>query len=374
MDDAPQPWRRLDTPGFERLVRSVADHAICMLDEAGVVISWNAGAERIKQYAEAEILGEHFGRFYTPEDRKTGLPAEALRIARREGHYEAEGWRVRKDGSRFWASVTLDVVLDGAGQRIGFVKLTRDIGARREAETRQRATREQQFLAQQAHALRERTAMLAHDYNNLFTAILAGAELGLRSLEAPERLTLLFDQIIAVAQRAEDLNAALKALGRDPLQAGREGAEANVAPPTPASAEAASQGGERPQPMVRPRAGPHVLVVDDDPVVAGLAHELLGALGCDAEVAHSAQQALDRLAQTEDFDLLFCDIMMPGGLSGVALGKRVRERYPNMSILLTTGYSDRLQYLSDFPMLRKPYDLAALEAAVAALTQANRQH
>ena len=105
----------------------MTDYGIFMLDPAGIVTSWNPGARRIKGYEEFEILGEHFSKFYTEEDREAGLPQTVLETARREGKYEGEGWRVRKDGSRFWASVVVDRINDDKGKLIGFAKITRDM-------------------------------------------------------------------------------------------------------------------------------------------------------------------------------------------------------------------------------------------------------
>jgi PAS domain S-box-containing protein len=119
---------------FRMLVQSVTDYAIFMLDPEGIVVSWNAGAERIKGYKAHEIIGQHFSRFYTEEARAEGVPQRALVTAAREGKFEAEGWRVRKDGSRFWASVVIDPVRDDAGRHVGFAKVTRDITERREAQ------------------------------------------------------------------------------------------------------------------------------------------------------------------------------------------------------------------------------------------------
>jgi PAS domain S-box-containing protein len=116
----------IDTALYQRLVQSVVDYAIFMLDEEGNVSSWNPGAERIKGYTTDEILGEHFSRFYTPEDLKRQVPARALQTARREGRFTAEGWRVRKDGTRFWASVVIDAVKED-GKIVGFAKVTRDL-------------------------------------------------------------------------------------------------------------------------------------------------------------------------------------------------------------------------------------------------------
>jgi len=119
---------------FSLLVGSIVDYAIYMLDPHGNVTSWNRGAERIKGYQAKEILGQNFSRFYTEEDRAQNMPARALATALREGRYEAEGWRVRKDGSRFWASVVIDPIFDH-GDHIGFAKITRDVTERRKNET-----------------------------------------------------------------------------------------------------------------------------------------------------------------------------------------------------------------------------------------------
>src|SRR3954454_5666614 len=107
----------------ELLIRAVVDYAIYLIDLDGRVASWNPGAENIKGYAADEIIGQHFSRFYTPEDAEAGVPANALATARREGRYEAEGWRRRKDGSRFWASVVIDAIHDD-GKLVGFAKVT----------------------------------------------------------------------------------------------------------------------------------------------------------------------------------------------------------------------------------------------------------
>jgi PAS domain S-box-containing protein len=127
---------------FELLVQSVTDYAIYMLDPAGHVTSWNAGARRFKGYEPEEIIGEHFSRFYTPEERAQEIPRIALETAEREGRFEAEGWRVRKDGTRFWANVVIDPIRDPAGRLIGFAKVTRDLTDRRAAEEELRASEE----------------------------------------------------------------------------------------------------------------------------------------------------------------------------------------------------------------------------------------
>ena len=120
---------------LQRLVDAISDHAIYMLDPSGIIINWNRGAERMKGYQADDVVGRHFSVFYTPEDRQLGLPARALSTARTEGRFEAEGWRQRKDGNRFWASVVIDPVHDETGRLIGFAKITRDVSEERRATT-----------------------------------------------------------------------------------------------------------------------------------------------------------------------------------------------------------------------------------------------
>ena len=120
--------------GFRLLVQGVTDYAICMLDPDGVVSNWNPGAWRITGYRADEIIGQHFSLFYTAEDRASGLPQQALSIAAKEGRFEGERWRVRKDGERFWASVIIDPIRGDAGELIGFAKVTRDVTERRKAQ------------------------------------------------------------------------------------------------------------------------------------------------------------------------------------------------------------------------------------------------
>ena len=129
---ANRPRSKIDDDSrYRMLVEAVTDYAIYMLDPAGIVSSWNAGAQRFKGYAPAEILGKHFSRFYTEEDQRAGLPARTLEIATREGRFESEGWRVRKDGTRFWASVVVDPIRSEHGELVGFAKVTRDLTERK---------------------------------------------------------------------------------------------------------------------------------------------------------------------------------------------------------------------------------------------------
>jgi PAS domain S-box-containing protein len=155
---------------FRHLVQSVTDYAIYMLDVDGHITSWNPGAERFKGYSQDEILGEHFSRFYSDDDRENGVPARALQTAKLKGRFEAEGWRVRKDGSQFWASVIIDPVRDDDGQLIGFAKVTRDL-------TEKRASEEQLRQTQKMEAIGQLTGGLAHDFNNLLTGISGSLEM-----------------------------------------------------------------------------------------------------------------------------------------------------------------------------------------------------
>ena len=184
---------------FRLLVQGVTDYAIYMLSSEGRVTNWNAGAERIKGYTASEIVGEHFSRFYTEEDVDIGLPQKALETARREGRYEAEGWRRRKDGSRFWASVVVDAIYDD-GKLIGFAKITRDLTERREIQM-------QLEHAQKMEAIGQLTGGLAHDFNNLLTGISGGLELLKRRI-AQGRIGDL-DRYITMAEGAATRAAAL---------------------------------------------------------------------------------------------------------------------------------------------------------------------
>lgn len=161
---------------FRHLIDGVTDYAIFMLDPTGNVVSWNPGAERIKGYASEEIIGQHFSYFYTEDDRRKGVPQTALGTAERSGKYEAEGRRVRKDGTTFMANVVINAIHDQQhGRLLGFVKLTRDI-------TEKKAVEDQLRQAQKMEAIGQLTGGVAHDFNNLLTVIMG-------NLESLERLT-----------------------------------------------------------------------------------------------------------------------------------------------------------------------------------------
>lgn len=155
---------------FGLLVNSVTDYAIYMLDPEGAIRTWNPGGERIKGYRKDEVVGTNFSRFYTAEDAEAGLPMRNLRTAASEGRYAGEGWRVRKDGSRFHASVVIDPVwVDG--ELVGFAKITRDITERYLAQEQLRRTQQELFQAQKMEAIGKLTLGLAHDFNNLLSVV-----------------------------------------------------------------------------------------------------------------------------------------------------------------------------------------------------------
>ena len=489
--------------GFRLLVQGVTDYAIYMLDPRGRVTNWNAGAQRIKGYAPGEIIGQHFSRFYTPEDLEADVPGTALRTARETGRYEAEGWRMRKDGSRFWASVVLDAIHDEQGELIGFAKVTRDMTEKREAQLRVEESREQLFRAQKMEALGQLTGGLAHDFNNLLTAILGASELASRNVDKPEKLQRMLEGVRNSAQRGASLTKQLLAFARaQPLDiksvdlksflddvtmllrpslrsnieviietsdklwnvdvdagalelsllnlafnardAMKDGGTLRVSATnqllegkpdglrgqhvalsvrdsgtgmsrdtmervfepfftTKSFGEGTGLGlsqvfgfakqlggtvtvdstpGEgasftiylpasRTSPIVEVghpngiHARGRVLVVEDDMLVAELAAGMLGELGFDAVVSHSAKEALERLTEGDRPRLVFSDIVMPGGISGIELAEKVRKRFPELPILLTTGYSEEVAGNHGFPVLQKPYELDSLAGALA---------
>jgi PAS domain S-box-containing protein len=149
MDPADRYLASLSPEGrYRLLVEAVTDYAIYLLDPSGIVTTWNPGAQRFKGYSADEIIGQHFSRFYTEEDRKAGVPTRALETAKREGKFEAEGWRVRMDGSRFWAYVIIDPIRSPSGEIIGFAKITRDLTERKAAEVKLEKAREFSLQAQ----------------------------------------------------------------------------------------------------------------------------------------------------------------------------------------------------------------------------------
>jgi PAS domain S-box-containing protein len=490
---------------FRILVQGVTDYAIYMLDPEGHVTNWNAGAQRIKGYRPDEIIGQHFSRFYTPEDFEAGTPARALQTARDTGRYEAEGWRMRKSGERFWASVVIDAIRDDKGELLGFAKITRDMTEKREAQLRLEESREQLFRSQKMEALGQLTGGLAHDFNNLLTAILGASDLAARNVDKPDKLHKMLDGIRSSAQRGASLTKQLLAFARaQPLDiksidlrsflddvttllrpslrsnieviietadklwnidadagalelsllnlafnardAMKDGGTLRISATnqlldgkpeglrgrhvalsvadtgsgmtretmdrvfepfftTKAFGEgtglglsqvfgfakqlggavtvesAPGQGSAFVIYLPASRGAPatdsshadsvhgrgRVLIVEDDVLVAELAAGMLGELGFEPVVSHSAKEALDTLAAGGRPKLIFSDVVMPGGISGIELAGKVRKRFPELPILLTTGYSEEVGGTHGFPVIQKPYEFDSLASAVARL-------
>jgi len=199
---------------FRLLVQGVTDYAIYFLTPEGKVSSWNQGAQRIKGYLPDEILGGHFSRFYTEEDRAAGAPQAALETVRREGRFEKEGWRVRKDGTRFYASVVIDAIRNDQGKLIGFAKITRDVTERRESQTNLERTREALAQSQKMEAIGQLTGGIAHDFNNLLMAVLGSLELMRKRLPNDAKLKGLLENAVKGAQRGASLTKRMLAFAR----------------------------------------------------------------------------------------------------------------------------------------------------------------
>jgi PAS domain S-box-containing protein len=205
---------RTDEGRYRLLVEAITDYAVYMLDADGRIASWNAGAQRFKGYEAAEILGRHFSNFYTEEDRAAGMPARALATAAREGRFEGEGWRVRKDGTRFWTHVVIDPIREASGELIGFAKITRDLTERREAQLALEKAREALFQSQKIEALGQLTGGIAHDFNNLLMAVLGSLELLEKRLPDDPKMKALLENAVHGAQRGAALTQRMLAFAR----------------------------------------------------------------------------------------------------------------------------------------------------------------
>ena len=198
---------------FRLLVSAVTDYAIYMLDPNGIVVSWNAGAEKIKGYGADEIIGTHFSKFYTEDDRAAGKPARALYTSTHEGRFEGEGLRLRKDGTQFWANVVIDPIRDEKGQLVGFAKITRDITERREAQLALQRAQEQLAQSQKMEALGQLTGGIAHDFNNLLTILGGQARIVKNNADDPKSLKAA-DAIETTVQRGASLTRQLLGFSR----------------------------------------------------------------------------------------------------------------------------------------------------------------
>lgn len=199
---------------FRLLVQSVTDYAIYMLDPVGTVTSWNMGAERFKGYRTEEILGENFARFYSDEDRMAGLPSRALHTAETEGRFEAEGWRIRKDGTRFWANVVIDPIRDPNGVLLGFAKITRDLTERRAAQRALDEARDAIVQTQKMDAIGKLTGGVAHDFNNLLAVIVGSLDLARQRLATGGDIGRYLDNAMTAAERGATLTQRMLAFAR----------------------------------------------------------------------------------------------------------------------------------------------------------------
>ena len=490
---------------FRLFSEAATDHALIRLDARGVVSGWNAGAQRIEGYAEAEIVGHHFSRFYTAADRAAGAPERALATAATSGTYEHDGWRVRKNGSLFLAAVVIDAIRDEEGKLIGFANIMRDVTERHEARAKLQRAQDQLAQSQKMEALGQLTGGIAHDFNNMLMVVSGNAQIlkerlsdarNLRSVEAielaaarGERLTrqlLAFSRrqalnpmVVSLRQRLAEFRDLLVSsargdialvidIGRSvwPVAVDVHELELALINLVVNARDAMPDGGTivitakntRVQPedapdairgefvaltitdtgcgiaddilpkvfepffttkqldkgtglglsqvygLTRqsggtvtiasklgngtavtlylprshrplsergvtegdtPRGGEKVLLVEDNPEVQETAGMLLDQLGYRVFRAQSAAAALQLLQSGEAVDLVFSDIIMPGELDGMALARQVKEEYPDVAVLLTSGYAKAANTQeAGFPILRKPYKLATLARAI----------
>ncbi|MGE5651630.1 MAG: PAS domain S-box protein [Bacillota bacterium] len=494
-----------DALSFQLLVDGVHDYAIYMINPEGSISSWNRGAERVKGYAADEIIGQHFSRFYTPEDQAAGEPARALQCALDDGKYEKEGWRVRKDGSRFWAQVVLEAIRDEGGELLGFAKITRDITERRQAAEALEQTRASLAQAQKMEAIGQLTGGIAHDFNNLLTVIVNSLDLLAIKLNDPVAIRCLSNAQRAAGRGAELTRQLLAFARRQPLRPGThdlntlivgfepilrracherilfelrltpepamahvdarlfEGALLNLVinardampdggllsistecvsidessrcvslqPGTYIKVGIRDHGTGMPAEVLRramepffttkevgkgtglglsqvygfvtqsggdivihsevgkgstvelylpaadiaslqpassasasaaapvPSAG-KVLVVEDESDVLEVSVEIFHSMGYDVITATNGLEAIDVLKHTRDIDVLFTDVVMPKGMSGVDLARFTRKLCPQIKVILASGYpipalAEEHGALDEFLFVSKPY-------------------
>jgi PAS domain S-box-containing protein len=192
---------------FRHLIEGVKDYAVFMLDPQGRVASWNSGAERVTGYKVEEILAQHLSRFYPPEEIERGLPARLLERAAAEGRVEDEGWRLRKDGVRFWANTVITALRDEAGRLRGFVRVTRDFTEHHELEQRLRQVLKMEAVGRLAGGV-------AHDFNNLLTIILGFSDMALTKMSSDQPARPLVHEIKKAGERAALLTSQLLAFSR----------------------------------------------------------------------------------------------------------------------------------------------------------------
>ena len=211
---AAQESSQISERSLRMLIDGVMDYGLVMLDPRGIVTSWNPGAQRLKGYQPQEVRGRHFSLFYTEADRQAGIPGHALGTAAKEGRFEAEGWRVRKDGTVFWANVVLDAIRDENGNLAGFAKITRDITQRHEAQLASQEVQAQRAHAQKMDALGQLTGGVAHDFNNLLMVVNGHIHFLKSRLGEDPKMLRAAEAIEGAAERGAALTRQLLAFSR----------------------------------------------------------------------------------------------------------------------------------------------------------------
>lgn len=194
------------------LLHSVTDYAIYMMDGEGRILSWNPGGQRIKGYTDDEVIGHHFSRFYPPEDVARGEPQRSLETARREGRFETEAWRVRKDGSRFRANIVIDPIFHD-GRLVGFAKITKDISDRYEAQQNLKEAERALAQSQKIHAIGQLTLGVAHDFNNVLAVVMTSLDL-LKGSASEQQRRRLIEAAQKAARRGSMLSQQMLAFAR----------------------------------------------------------------------------------------------------------------------------------------------------------------
>jgi PAS domain S-box-containing protein len=502
-----QPAALTDAQRFELLMTGVRDHAIYMLDMRGYVVSWNVGAQWLTGYTAAEIIGKHFSLFYADEDRAAGLPDRALHGALEVGKFEGEGWRIRKDGTHFWASVVIDPIRDTSGELVGFAKITRDISERKHAAEALDRANAALVQSQKMEAVGKLTGGVAHDFNNLLSVLANGLQvltaqsrthLDMKVLEmmqrAVDRGTSLTQQLLAFARQqplkneTTNLNTLIRefepmlrragigsirleialdsrrpivlldatrfesallnlvvnardampdggviVVGTEDVELGADAVGTLAAGPfikvsvtdsgtgmSPAVASrafepffttkevgkgtglglsqvygfikqsggevlikssddkgttidiylpAATGDAESVEDFPSRSAVETVLVVDDELDSLTAAAELFRNIGYDVVMASDAMAAIDVLKNRPGIEIVFSDVMMSGGVSGIELAHRIHQLYPAIRIVLASGFPPTAlgrQYgdPGDFTFIHKPYRLAEVARAL----------
>lgn len=490
---------------FRYLVEGVTDYAIYMLSPEGVITNWNSGAQRIKGYAAEEVIGTHYSRFMTSEDRESDIPTRSLKIAKEEGRYENEGWRVRKDGTLFLAHVVIDAIRNNDGELIGFAKITRDITEKKIAEEKLAKANAALFQAQKMDAIGNLTGGVAHDFNNLLSVISNGLEIFARSSTDTKQVQLVDTMKRAVIRGANLTQQLLSFARQQPLKSEPhdvsqliQGFELMLRRAVGSNIQLGLEFGETPLPILVDRTSLEtsllnlvvnardampdggqiriisrrrvladaeiddlpegnyvevnvtdtgngitkehlpqvmepffttkdigkgsglglsqvfgfvkqsggslriksevnigtsvsmlfpalkdetilaealdescdaVLVVDDEPDVLWATSQLFDMLGYKVHEASSAEQALEILRTGTKISLVFTDVLLPGGINGIELARKLRELNPAIQIILASGYplpalKKEHGDLDEFQFINKPYDLDLIEKVI----------